>query len=77
MSFGYEWGADLPGVTEQSVCMGIHIVLLVSLLLVECYRRSHARKSDSDVAGGDPFSLMLVGLLCNYRDGVPQSIYVA
>ena len=76
MSYGYKCGADLPCVAEQSVCLRIYVVLLVSLLLVCCSSLSRAGESDYDVAGGDPFSFMLFGLFSDYRDGVSQSICV-
>jgi hypothetical protein len=52
-------------------------VLLVSLLLVGCYRRSRAGKPDFDVAGGDPFTLMMVRFLGDYHDGITKSIFLA
>ncbi len=57
---GYGCGADLPFVTEQSLCLGVSVVLLVSLLLIGYYRRSRAGKPDFDVAGGDPLFLMMI-----------------
>ena len=76
VSCGYKCGADLPGVTKQPLCLGVYVVLLVSLLLVGCYRRSHARKPDSYVAGGDPFPLMLIRFLGDYYDRVTQVVRV-
>ena len=67
---GYKCGADLPCVAEQSDCLRVHVVLLVSLLLVGYSRRSRDGKPDSDIAGGDPFSLMLIGFPCDYCDGI-------
>ncbi len=76
MSCGYECGTNLPCVTEQTVYMRISVVMLVPLLLVCCSRRSFGGESYSDVAGGDPFSLMLFGLFGDYRDGVSHIICV-
>ena len=50
--------------------MYIYVVMLVPLLLVWCSRRSRAGEFDSDVAGGDLFSLTLFGLFGDYRDDV-------
>ena len=64
--------------TEQSLCLGVSVVLLVSLLLVGCYRRSRAWKPDANVAGRDPFSLMLVRFLGDYYiNSVPQIVHIA
>ena len=74
---GYECGADLLCVTEQSLCLGVSIFLMVSLLFVGCYRRSRAWKPDANVAGRDSFSVMLVRFLGDYCNGIPHVVRIA
>jgi hypothetical protein len=72
-----ECRADLPYVSEQSLCLDVFVVLLGSLLLVGCYRRSRAGKPDANAAGRDPFSLMMVRFLGDYCNGISQVVLVA
>ncbi len=63
---------------DQAIALsGVSVVLLVSLLLVGCYRRSRDGKPDSNVAGSDPFSLRLIRFLGDYCNGIPQVVRVA
>ncbi len=65
VSCGYDCGASLLCVTEESLCMVVSVVMLVSLLLVGCCSRSLAREPDSNVANRDPFSLVVTRFLDN------------
>ena len=76
MPCGYEYGADLPCMSEQAVCQSILFVARTPFLFVGCSRRSRGWKSDPDVARQDPFFLMLFSLSCAYCYGVSQRVRV-
>jgi hypothetical protein len=56
--------------------MFVSVVMLTALLLVSRLRGSTRGESDSDVASGSPFSLLLVHFLCHDCDDVALCVGV-
>ena len=55
----------MPIACQQALCMRVSVIVMAALLLVSRLRGFVCGESDSDVAYGDPFSLLLVRFLCN------------
>ena len=63
-------------VSQHAIGMGVSVVMLTTLLLVSRLRGSTRSESDSDVASGSPFSLLLVRFLSQDCDDVALCVGV-
>ena len=55
----------MPCVWQHALCLRVSVIVLAALLLICRLRGLACGESDSDVACGGPFSLLLVRFLCD------------
>ena len=66
----YDNGAYLSGVSNQPRRLRVPVIVVFTLLIVNCVCCPRAGESNPDLARHDPVSLVLVGIFGDHRDGV-------